>query len=77
MKSIFTPEYDDLISSLRLARKKADITQEELAKRLDKPQSFISKIESKERRIDIVEFIHICRAINASPTALLQEVGLL
>ena len=46
------------------ARRKADLTQHELAKRLKKPQSFVAKYEGGERRIDVVEFIALCRALS-------------
>jgi transcriptional regulator with XRE-family HTH domain len=56
------------------ARKAAGLTQHELARRLDKPQSFISKYEGGERRIDVVEFVTICRAIGADPAKLLKAL---
>jgi transcriptional regulator with XRE-family HTH domain len=54
------------------ARKSAGLTQQELAKRLHKPQSFVAKYEGGERRIDVVEFIEICKAIEADPHKLLK-----
>ena len=56
------------------ARRKADLTQHELAERLKKPQSFVAKYEGGERRIDVVEFIAICRAISADPIKLLRKL---
>jgi transcriptional regulator with XRE-family HTH domain len=44
-------------------RKKAGLTQEEVAKRLGKPQSYISKCQSGERRVDIIELRAICEAM--------------
>ncbi|WP_240633804.1 helix-turn-helix domain-containing protein [Caulobacter flavus] len=44
-------------------RKEAGLTQRELADRLGKPRSFVSKIEGRERRIDVVEFIAIAKAL--------------
>ena len=41
---------------------------------LDKPQSFIAKYEGGERRIDVVEFVTICRAIGANPAKLLKAL---
>lgn len=55
-------------------RKSADITQQELAQRLKKPQSFVSKYERGERRIDIIEFISIAKAINANPCAIIKQI---
>jgi transcriptional regulator with XRE-family HTH domain len=54
------------------ARKTAGLTQHELAKRLHRPQSFIAKYEGGERRVDVVEFIEICKAIEADPNKLLK-----
>jgi transcriptional regulator with XRE-family HTH domain len=54
------------------ARKAAGLTQHQLAKRLHKPQSFVAKYEGGERRVDVVEFIEICTAIEADPNRLLK-----
>ena len=56
------------------ARKTADLTQHELAKRLHKPQSFVAKYEGGERRIDVMEFVTICRAIGADSSKLLKSL---
>jgi transcriptional regulator with XRE-family HTH domain len=56
------------------ARKTAGLTQHELAKRLHKPQSFIAKYEGGERRIDVVEFVTICRALEMDPMRLLKAL---
>ena len=57
-------EYAALRSLLRTIRKEAGVSQVELAKRLEVSQSFVSKIESGERRIDIVELRRICGALD-------------
>ncbi len=54
-KSIFSKDYKDIIERLKKARIDAGFTQQEVAEKLDKPQSFISKIESGERRLDVAE----------------------
>lgn len=54
----------ELLKTLRVGK---GITQLELAELLKKPQSFVSKYESGERRIDVFEFIAICRALNEEP----------
>ncbi len=59
-------EYVALRSLLRAIRKEAGVSQTELATRLGVPQSFVSKVESGERRIDIVELRRICVALECS-----------
>lgn len=56
-------EYLLLRKFLVQARKDARLTQEDLAAKLGKPQSFVAKYETGKRRIDIVEFIKICDAL--------------
>ncbi len=55
-----------LLSLLRQARHQRGITQAELAARLGRPQSFVSKYESGERRLDLVELRQICKALGVS-----------
>ena len=66
-KSIFDDDYRTLIEALKAARKAAGMTQQNLADRLDRPQSFVAKVEGCERRLDVVEFLHFCRALGADP----------
>lgn len=54
-KSIHNNEYKKVINKLREARETADLTQAQAADKLGKPQSYISKIERGERRIDVTE----------------------
>lgn len=75
MKSIYSREYEAVISALVDARKAAEVTQVQLAEKLGKPQSYVSKIENRERRLDIVEFFHICRAIGADGVEVLRVAG--
>jgi transcriptional regulator with XRE-family HTH domain len=62
-KSIFSPEQEVLQNLLRQIRKGWGLTQEELAKLLGEPQSFVSKYESGERRLDLIEVREVCRAV--------------
>jgi transcriptional regulator with XRE-family HTH domain len=57
------------------ARRKAGLTQHQLARQLKKPQSFVAKYEGGERRLDVVEFVSICRAIAADPVKLLKKLS--
>ena len=54
-KSIYTKEYKSVIGKLKKARLEAGLKQAEIAKKLVEPQSYISKIERGERRIDVTE----------------------
>src|SRR5206468_1418679 len=65
-KSIFTFEQEALQQVLRQMRLGAGLRQEDLAARLMEPQSFVSKYESGERRLDLIELRHICSALNMS-----------
>ena len=56
------------------ARKNADLTQANLAQALEKPQSFVAKYENGERRLDVIEFLLITRAIGADPYEILKKV---
>lgn len=55
MSSIHSKEYRDLIARLIAARKAAGLTQVEVAEKLGKPQSYVSKIENCQRRVDVLE----------------------
>lgn len=74
-KSIFLNAYARLLDQLVLARKAAGLKQQELASRLGRPQSFISKVERAERRLDVIEFLLICRAIGADPASIVASIN--
>ena len=59
---------------MTLARREAGVTQLELSRALGKPQSFVSKYESGERRLDVIEFITICEALGIAPTKLIKRL---
>lgn len=75
MPSVFNAEYKQLLRQLVAARKSAGITQQEIAGKLKKPQSFVSKYERGERRLDVVEFLAIARAIGVEPSAFLRDLS--
>jgi transcriptional regulator with XRE-family HTH domain len=64
--------YKVLIECLRSARRAANVTQANLAKRLGKGQYFVSKYERGERRVDVVELREICIALDISLTDFLE-----
>jgi transcriptional regulator with XRE-family HTH domain len=65
-KSIGTPEQKRLLALLRQVRLDAGLRQVDLAERLGQPQSFVSKYESGERRLDLLELYQVCVAVGIS-----------
>ena len=74
MSSIYSYEYRLIIKMLKVRRIELKITQAQLAQVLGKPQSFVSKIESGERRLDIIEFVHIARQLSLDLNAVLEKI---
>lgn len=58
MKSIYNQEYIEIITRLRLKRNEAEMTQQDLSQLMGVSQSFISKVENCERRLDVIEFLN-------------------
>jgi len=56
-------------------RRAARLNQRELAKRLGREHSFVSRIELGERRLDVVEFFWVCRACGCDPQEMMAEVA--
>ena len=71
-KSIYDDEYRRLIGLLRSERLAVGLTQQQVADRLGRPQSFVAKVEGFELRLDVVEFLHLCRAMGVDPGMLLR-----
>ena len=65
-KTIYTREYLTFLKCLRKAREDAGITQVEFAERIQETQSFVSRCERGERRIDVIELMVFCEAIGVS-----------
>lgn len=65
-KTLFSEEYQALLDLLKATRVEAGISQEQLAESLNVTQSFISKCERGERRMDIVELRTWCKALGIS-----------
>ena len=73
-RSVFSPAYRRLCDWLVEARRARGITQAQLAKVLGRPQSFISKYERGERRLDFVEVLEIAAALRADACDLIGEL---
>ncbi len=72
-KSVFTSEYELLRRMLREFRQRANITQVDLAARLNETQSFVSKCERGERRLDLVQLHGFCKALEIPLLDFVQE----
>ena len=65
-KSIYTDEYSILLELLAALRQKSGVTQVELAQMLGQSQSFISKVERGDRRLDIIQLRTICQTLGTT-----------
>lgn len=73
MKSIYTDDYIEIIAVLRAIRKNKNITQAEMAKLLNVTQSFVSKVENRERRLDVIELLTWIDVLGVSILDVLPE----
>lgn len=74
MKTIYTKEYKLLCDWLVTNRQSASLTQTELAELLHRPQSYVSKYENGERRLDVLEFLEVAKALKANPSEIIMEI---
>lgn len=72
---VTSPSYEAAIQAIVRARRDGGLSQRDLAERLGKPRSFVSKLENRERRLDVVEFIALCRALEVKPGELIEEIA--
>ena len=72
-QSTHNPDYRLLLTVLKAARKRAGVSQVDLAERLGNTQTFVSKCERGERRIDAVELVEFAEALGVEPLGLLGE----
>lgn len=70
----FDPLYQALIDALVKERKARGLTQTDVADRMGTDQSQISKFERYERRLDIVDFVRYCRAIEVDAPDFLRDI---
>jgi transcriptional regulator with XRE-family HTH domain len=73
-KSAFTAAHNVLVSALAQNRRDMKLQQVELAAKLGKDQSYISNIERGQRRVDVVEFYAIARAMDIDPIELFTQI---
>jgi len=73
-KSVFSPEYAALLRLLRETRRASNFTQIQLAKKLRQSQSFVSKCERGERRLDVIQLRTICRTLGTTLPVFVSEL---
>lgn len=74
-KSIYSERSRALRELLIQARRDAGLTQEQLAVALERPQSFVSKYEAGERRLDVIEFIEVAEGIGSDPAGMISTIS--
>ncbi len=72
-KSVHSARQVKLCRALVEARRGAGLTQAALAERLSRPQSFVSKYERGERRLDVIEFMEVANALGIQPSKLIER----
>jgi transcriptional regulator with XRE-family HTH domain len=73
-KSLNSPQNLKLIAWLKQQRSEQGLTMRDLAERLEVAHSFVGKVEQGERRLDVVEYIQYCEALNVSPLIGIQHI---
>jgi transcriptional regulator with XRE-family HTH domain len=73
-KSTFSPQYERFRELLVQARRDAGLTQRDLALRLQRPQSYVSKYENGERRLDLIEFLDLAALLHIDVVAFIDAL---
>jgi transcriptional regulator with XRE-family HTH domain len=73
-KSIYTNEYPVLVALLQETRRAANLTQVELAQKIGQSQSFVSKAEIGERRLDLIQLRTLCQAMGTTLSAFVSKL---
>ncbi|MEJ1165565.1 helix-turn-helix transcriptional regulator [Variovorax sp. CCNWLW186] len=73
-RGLQSPPYKKLRRLLAQARTDSGLTQAQVADRMKRPQSFVSKYENGERQLDVIEFVAVCKAIGVSAPELLTQL---
>lgn len=74
VKTLGTKRHEFLVNCLISRRIEAGLTQMELARRLGQYQSFVARLESGQRRVDVVEFLLLSEVLQFDPIEILREV---
>jgi len=74
MKSDLSSKHLQFQRLLMQAREEAGLSQQELADRLGRHQTYVSKCERGERRVDVIEFLEVMKAIGSNPIRLIKQL---
>ncbi|MFB9902884.1 helix-turn-helix domain-containing protein [Allokutzneria oryzae] len=75
-KSIYSADYRRLCALLHTLRTEAGLTQVQVAAKLNVPQSFVSKYESGQRRLDVIELGRVAHALGTTTQAILDRLNI-
>ncbi|RWG48398.1 MAG: XRE family transcriptional regulator [Mesorhizobium sp.] len=73
-KSLRSPRHQRFLAQLTSLRNAKGMTQEQVAEKLGRPQSFVAKYEGGERRLDVIEFLDVTAALDADPCEILLSL---
>ena len=73
-KSTHSKEYEAVLNKLVEMRRETELTQRQLAEKLDREHSFVWRIEKGERRLDVVEFFWVCNALGYNAAEVYSEL---
>lgn len=74
MSTLYSHQHVRMCSILRRERKLAGLSQAELAKKLEKSQSYVAKFENGQQRLDVIEFLNVCAALNYPAANVVAEL---
>ena len=75
VKTLGSERHNSLIAILVEKREASGLTQTELAKKLGEYQSFVARLESGQRRVDVVEFLNLAEVLRFDPSSVIKELG--
>lgn len=73
-KSLHSDEYRKLTDWLKAKRSEEGLSMRELAQIMGVPHSFVGKVEQRERKLDVIEYLHYCKGLGVSPTEGLRVI---
>lgn len=74
-KSAFEEPYIEIIERLVARRREMGMSQADLGAAFGEDQPFISRLERRQRKIDVWEFVQLCRILKVEPGSLLKDLG--